>query len=191
MTARKSPHGCGRNLKQKLKNSKTRGIVPGLAVILVGDDPASKSYVTAKEKACEEIGIYSDDNRLPAETTQQQLLDLIKEKNTDPKIHGILVQLPLPKHIDDSAVLLAIDPDKDVDGFHPMNIGKMVAGKKAFLPCTPHGVIQLLIRSGVKFDGAHVVIVGRSNIVGKPARQYAHPKGPYRQRHCYDLPYPN
>ncbi len=165
-------------LKTEIEKLKTHGIVPGLAVILVGDDPASKSYVTAKEKACEEIGIYSDDNRLPAETSQQQLLDLIKEKNSDPKIHGILVQLPLPKHIDDSAVLLAIDPDKDVDGFHPVNVGKMVAGKKAFLPCTPHGVIQLLIRSGVKLDGAHVVIVGRSNIVGKPLANMLIQKSP-------------
>ncbi len=165
-------------LKTEIEKLKARGIVPGLAVILVGDDPASKSYVTAKEKACEEIGIYSDDNRLPAEISQQQLLDLIQKKNSDPKIHGILVQLPLPKHIDDSAVLLAIDPDKDVDGFHPVNVGKMVAGKKAFLPCTPHGVIQLLIRSGVKLDGAHVVIVGRSNIVGKPLANMLIQKSP-------------
>jgi len=165
-------------LKAEIEKLKAQGIIPGLAVILVGDDPASKSYVTAKEKACEEIGIYSDDNRLSAETSQQKLLDLIKEKNTDPKIHGILVQLPLPKHIDDSAVLLAIDPDKDVDGFHPMNIGKMVAGHKAFLPCTPHGVIQLLTRSGVKLDGAHVVIVGRSNIVGKPLANMLIQKSP-------------
>ncbi len=165
-------------LEQEIEKLKTRGIVPGLAVILVGDDPASKSYVTAKQKACEEIGIYSDDNRLPADTTQQKLLDLIKQKNSDPKIHGILVQLPLPKHIDDSAVLLAIDPDKDVDGFHPVNIGKMVAGKKTLLPCTPHGIIQLLIRSGVKLDGAHVVIVGRSNIVGKPLANMLIQKSP-------------
>jgi methylenetetrahydrofolate dehydrogenase (NADP+)/methenyltetrahydrofolate cyclohydrolase len=165
-------------LKQEIEKLKKRGVVPGLSVILVGDDPASKSYVTAKQKACEEIGIYSDDNRLPAETSQKQLLDLIKQKNNDPKIHGILVQLPLPKHIDDSAMLLAIDPDKDVDGFHPVNIGKMVAGKKAFLPCTPHGVIQLLIRSGIKLDGAHVVIVGRSNIVGKPLANMLIQKSP-------------
>jgi methylenetetrahydrofolate dehydrogenase (NADP+)/methenyltetrahydrofolate cyclohydrolase len=165
-------------LKTEIEKLKARGIVPGLSVILVGDNPASKSYVTAKQKACEEIGIYSDDNRLPAETSQQKLLDIIKQKNSDPKIHGILVQLPLPKHIDDSAVLLAIDPDKDVDGFHPVNIGKMVAGKKTFLPCTPHGIIQLLIRSGVKLDGAHVVIVGRSNIVGKPLANMLIQKSP-------------
>lgn len=144
------------------------GIVPGLGVILVGEDPASRSYVTAKERACEEIGIYSDDNRLPAETTQADLLALVEQMNADPKIHGILVQLPLPKHIDESAVLLAIDPKKDVDGFHPVSVGRMVIGEKAFLSCTPHGVIQLLQRSGVSLDGAEVVIVGRSNIVGKP-----------------------
>lgn len=146
----------------------THGVTPGLGVILVGDDPASRSYVTAKERACKEIGIYSDDNHLPAETSQDELLALVERMNRDPKIHGILVQLPLPKHIDESAVLLAIDPDKDVDGFHPVSVGRMVIGEKAFLSCTPHGVIQLLQRSGVTLDGADVVIVGRSNIVGKP-----------------------
>lgn len=151
-----------RRLKEK------KGVVPGLGVVLVGDDPASKSYVTAKEKACADIGMYSDDNRLPSDTTQDQLMALVQKMNTDPKIHGILVQLPLPKQIDEAAVLLAIDPRKDVDGFHPVNVGKMVIGEKAFLPCTPHGVVQLLARSGVKIEGAHVVIVGRSNIVGKP-----------------------
>jgi len=155
-------------LKKEVAKLKKQGIVPGLGVILVGEDPASKSYVTAKERACEEMGIYSDDNRLPADTTQQDLIALINRMNTDPKINGILVQLPLPKHLDESEVLLAINPDKDVDGFHPTNIGKMVAGQAAFLPCTPHGVIQLLQRSGVKIEGSHVVIVGRSNIVGKP-----------------------
>jgi methylenetetrahydrofolate dehydrogenase (NADP+)/methenyltetrahydrofolate cyclohydrolase len=155
-------------LKKEVANLKKQGIVPGLGVILVGEDPASKSYVSAKERACEELGIYSDDNHLPADTTQQDLIALINRMNTDPKINGILVQLPLPKHLDESEVLLAINPDKDVDGFHPTNIGKMVAGQAAFLPCTPHGVIQLLQRSGVKIEGSHVVIVGRSNIVGKP-----------------------
>jgi methylenetetrahydrofolate dehydrogenase (NADP+)/methenyltetrahydrofolate cyclohydrolase len=145
-----------------------KGIIPGLAVVLVGDDPASQSYVTAKEKACAEIGIYSDDNRLPADTSEETLLALIDKLNADPKIHGILVQLPLPKHIDESRVIMAISPDKDVDGFHPVSVGKMVIGEKAFLPCTPHGVLQLLLRSAVKLDGAEVVIVGRSNIVGKP-----------------------
>jgi methylenetetrahydrofolate dehydrogenase (NADP+)/methenyltetrahydrofolate cyclohydrolase len=155
-------------LKEEVAKLKQEGIVPGLGVILVGEDPASKSYVTAKERTCEELGIYSDDNRLPADTTQHDLIALINRMNTDPKINGILVQLPLPEHLDESEVLLAINPDKDVDGFHPTNIGKMVAGQPAFLPCTPHGVIQLLQRSGVKIEGAHVVIVGRSNIVGKP-----------------------
>ncbi len=155
-------------LKAEAAALKEKGIVPGLGVILVGDDPASKSYVSAKEKACEAIGIYSDDNRLPADTTQEELLALVERMNQDPKINGILVQLPLPKHIDEAAVLLAIDPDKDVDGFHPMNVGKMMVGEQAFLPCTPHGVVQMLLRSGVETSGAHVVVVGRSNIVGKP-----------------------
>jgi methylenetetrahydrofolate dehydrogenase (NADP+)/methenyltetrahydrofolate cyclohydrolase len=155
-------------LKEKVAQLKDKGVTPGLAVVLVGEDPASKSYVTAKERACEEIGIYSDDNRLPAETTEGDLLALIDKLNKDPKINGILVQLPLPKHIDEDNVLLAIDPAKDVDGFHPVNVGKMVVGQDAYLPCTPHGVIQLLLRSNVKLEGAEVVVVGRSNIVGKP-----------------------
>ncbi|QBG47282.1 bifunctional methylenetetrahydrofolate dehydrogenase/methenyltetrahydrofolate cyclohydrolase FolD [Verrucomicrobia bacterium S94] len=155
-------------LKAEVVALKERGIVPGLGVILVGEDPASKSYVSAKEKACEAIGIFSDDNRLPAETSQEDVLAVVERMNNDPKINGILVQLPLPDHIDESAVLLAIDPDKDVDGFHPMNVGKMMIGEKAFLPCTPHGVVQMLMRSGVETEGAHVVVVGRSNIVGKP-----------------------
>ena len=156
-----------------------KGIVPGLAVVLVGQDPASQSYVTAKEKACSEIGIYSDDNRLPAETSEADLLALISKLNVDPKIHGILVQLPLPKHIDESRVILAIAPEKDVDGFHPVSVGKMVIGEKTFLPCTPHGVLQLLLRSGVKLDGAEVVVVGRSNIVGKPLANLLLQKSPY------------
>ena len=155
-------------LKTEVSALKEKGVVPGLGVILVGADPASQSYVTAKERACENIGIYSDDNRLPAETTQEELLALVERMNNDPKINGILVQLPLPKHIDESTVLLAIDPDKDVDGFHPMSVGKMMIGEDTFLPCTPHGIVQLLLRSGVETEGAHVVVVGRSNIVGKP-----------------------
>ncbi len=165
-------------LKQKVAALKAKGITPGLAVVLVGDDPASKSYVTAKEKACEEIGIYSSDNRIPATTTQAELLAIIDKFNKDPKIHGILVQLPLPKHINEDAVLLAIDPKKDVDGFHPVNVGRMVVGQEAYLPCTPHGVIQLLMRSGVKLDGAEVVVVGRSNIVGKPVANMLIQKAP-------------
>ena len=144
------------------------GIVPGLAVILLGEDPASKSYVSAKEKACAEIGIYSDDNRLPAETSEAELLALIEQLNQDDRIHGILVQLPLPRHINEAAVINAISPEKDVDGFHPVNLGRMMIGEKSFLPCTPHGVLQLLRRKNVPIAGAEVVIVGRSNIVGKP-----------------------
>ena len=155
-------------LKAEVAKLKTQNIVPGLGVILVGEDPASQSYVTAKERACDEMGIYSDDNRMPADTSQADLMALVKKMNNDKKINGILVQLPLPKGLNESEVLLAIDPAKDVDGFHPMNVGKMVVGEQAFLPCTPHGIIQLLVRSGVKIEGAEVVIVGRSNIVGKP-----------------------
>jgi methylenetetrahydrofolate dehydrogenase (NADP+)/methenyltetrahydrofolate cyclohydrolase len=155
-------------LKAEVAKLKTQNIIPGLGVILVGEDPASQSYVTAKERACDDMGIYSDDNRLPADTSQAKLMALVKKMNNDKKINGILVQLPLPKGLNESEVLLAIDPAKDVDGFHPMNVGKMVVGEQAFLPCTPHGIIQLLVRSGVKIEGAEVVIVGRSNIVGKP-----------------------
>jgi methylenetetrahydrofolate dehydrogenase (NADP+)/methenyltetrahydrofolate cyclohydrolase len=165
-------------LKNKVEQLKAKGITPGLGVILVGADPASISYVTAKEKACHDIGMFSDDNRMPAETSEKDLLALVEKMNKDPKIHGILVQLPLPKHIDEQKILLAIDPAKDVDGFHPVNVGKMCVGQKAFLPCTPHGVVQLLIRSGVKLDGAEVVIVGRSNIVGKPLANMLIQKSP-------------
>ncbi len=155
-------------LKDEVAKLKEQDIVPGLGVILVGEDPASQSYVTAKERACENIGLYSDDNRLPAETSQEELMALVEKMNNDAKINGILVQLPLPKGLNEAEILLAIDPAKDVDGFHPINVGKMMVGEKAFLPCTPHGIIQLLIRSGVTIEGAEVVIVGRSNIVGKP-----------------------
>lgn len=165
-------------LKAEVATLKAKGIVPGLGVILVGDDPASNSYVTAKERTCEELGIYSDDNRLPTDTSQDELMALIGKMNADPRINGILVQLPLPKHMNESEVLFAIDPDKDVDGFHPVSVGKMVVGEKAFLSCTPHGVLHLLIRSGVKIDGAHVVIVGRSNIVGKPLANMLIQKSP-------------
>ncbi len=165
-------------LRDEVARLKERGVVPGLGVILVGDDPASESYVTGKGRACAEIGIFSDDNRLPAQTSQADLMRLVARMNKDPKINGILVQLPLPRHLSESEVLLAIDPAKDVDGFHPMNVGKMVVGEKAFLPCTPHGVVQLLVRSGVKIDGAHVVIVGRSNLVGKPLANMLIQKSP-------------
>ena len=155
-------------LKAEVAELAKKGIVPGLAVVLVGEDPASKSYVTAKERACEEMGIYSNDNRLAADTSQEELMALVEKLNKDPKINGILVQLPLPDGLNEAEVLLAINPAKDVDGFHPVNVGKMVVGEKAFLPCTPHGILQLLIRSNVTIKGAEVVIVGRSNIVGKP-----------------------
>lgn len=167
-------------LKKEVAKLKEQGVVPGLGVILVGEDPASKSYVTAKERTCEEIGIYSDDNRLAPDTSQQELMALVERMNKDPKIHGILVQLPLPKHLNETEVLLSIDPAKDVDGFHPMNVGKMVVGEESFLPCTPHGVIQLLVRSGVTIEGAEVVIVGRSNIVGKPLANMLIQKKPQR-----------
>lgn len=147
---------------------KAAGVEPGLAVILVGDNPASVSYVTAKERACVEVGIRSFPIRMAVDTSEEVLLAEIERLNRDPAVHGILVQLPLPKHIDESAVIRAISPEKDVDGFHPISLGKMVLGEDTFLPCTPHGIIQLLIRSGVETSGKHVVVVGRSNIVGKP-----------------------
>ncbi len=143
-------------------------LVPGLVTILVGEDPASQSYVAAKNKTAHNLGIHSEQVTLPADTSEEELLALVDKYNNDPAIHGILVQLPLPKHIDEAKVLYAIDPDKDVDGFHPVNVGKMVLGEPCFLPCTPHGVLELLQRSGVETSGAEVVVVGRSNIVGKP-----------------------
>lgn len=155
-------------LAEEIKGLKTKGVTPGLGVILVGEDPASRSYVTAKERACEEIGIFSDDFRIPAETSQDELIDIIEKMNGDPKIDGILVQLPLPSHISEQEALMAVSPDKDVDGFHPVNVGKMMLGQEAVLPCTPNGVVEMMLRKGVKIEGSHVVIVGRSNIVGKP-----------------------
>jgi methylenetetrahydrofolate dehydrogenase (NADP+)/methenyltetrahydrofolate cyclohydrolase len=143
-------------------------LVPGLVTILVGEDPASQSYVAAKNKTAHALGIHSEQVTLDAETSEADLLALVDKCNNDPKIHGILVQLPLPKHIDEAKVLYAIDPAKDVDGFHPVNVGKMVLGEQCFLPCTPHGCLELLQRSGVDTSGAEVVVVGRSNIVGKP-----------------------
>ena len=145
-----------------------QGITPGLAFILVGENPASQAYVRMKGKACEEMGFYSVTDRLPAETSQEQLLRLIDRFNRDPKIHGILVQLPLPKHISEEKVLTAIDYRKDVDGFHPINVGRLVIGQECLKPCTPLGVQELLMRSGNDPSGKHVVVVGRSNIVGKP-----------------------
>ncbi len=144
------------------------GITPGLVTILVGENPASVSYVTGKQKTAKELGFYSVQDNQPAEISEEKLLALIEQYNKDPKIHGILVQLPLPKHINETKVLYAIDPRKDVDAFHPVNLGKLMIGEADYLPCTPAGIQQLLIRSGVKIEGAEVVVVGRSNIVGKP-----------------------
>jgi len=156
-------------LKQEIAKLKEKHkIVPGLATVLVGEDEASKVYVGAKEKACKDLGIYSERIDLPADTKEEELLALVGKLNKDPKIHGILIQLPLPKHINETNVLYAIDPDKDVDGFHPVNVGKMMLGEPTFLPCTPHGILELLKRSGTETRGAEVVVVGRSNIVGKP-----------------------
>jgi len=144
------------------------GVIPGLAFILVGDNPASQVYVKMKGKACEELGFYSITLKLPAETTENELIEKINAFNSDPKIHGILVQLPLPSHIDEQKILQAINPVKDVDGFHPINVGKLVIGLDTYPPCTPAGIQELLKRSGINPAGKHVVIVGRSNIVGKP-----------------------
>jgi len=156
-------------LKQEIAELKEKhNLIPGLATILVGEDPASQVYVGAKEKTSLALGIYSERHDLPTDTSQEELLALIDKLNKDPKIHGILVQLPLPKHINETEVLYAVDPKKDVDGFHPVNVGKLMIGEPDYLPCTPHGIQQLLIRSGVKLEGAEVVVVGRSNIVGKP-----------------------
>lgn len=141
---------------------------PGLAVVLVGDDPASAVYVRNKSKACAEVGIYSEVYRLPKETGREQLLGLIEQLNQSPLIHGILVQLPLPKHLDPEEVIMAIDPAKDVDAFHPVNVGKIMIGNYDFLPCTPAGVMELLHRSGIEVSGKECVVIGRSNIVGKP-----------------------
>jgi methylenetetrahydrofolate dehydrogenase (NADP+)/methenyltetrahydrofolate cyclohydrolase len=156
-------------LKKEIAELKERhNVTPGLVTILVGEDPASVSYVTAKQKTAHELGFHSIQDNQPADMAEDELLKLIDQYNKDPKIHGILVQLPLPKHIDEGKVLYAIDPRKDVDGFHPVNVGKLMIGEPDYLPCTPAGIQQLLIRSGATIEGAEVVVVGRSNIVGKP-----------------------
>ncbi len=152
---------------EKLKSEK--GIVPGLGFILVGEHAASQVYVRMKGKACEEVGFYSVTEKMPEDTSESAILKKIEEWNDDPRIHGILVQLPLPKHINEQAVVESVDPRKDVDGFHPANVGKLVMGRETFRPCTPAGVQELLLRSGIDPSGKHVVVVGRSNIVGKPA----------------------
>lgn len=166
-------------LAPRIAELKSRGVTPGLAVVLVGDNPASQVYVRMKGKACEEAGMYSRTLRLPADTPEADLLRLIDALNADPAIHGILVQLPLPPHIQTTRVLHRIRPSKDVDGFHPENVGKVQAGDPTgFRPATPYGVQQMLIRSGVETKGAHAVIVGRSNIVGRPMASLLLQDGP-------------
>ena len=168
-----SGSAISRQIREELKKEvaqlkEKHNIIPGLATVLVGEDPASQTYVGSKVRTCKELGIYSERHDLPADTDEQTLLALIDRLNKDPKINGILVQLPLPKQINENNVLIAIDPKKDVDGFHPINVGKLMIGEPDYLPCTPHGIQELLVRSGVETEGADVVIIGRSNIVGKP-----------------------
>ena len=165
-------------LRGEVEALERRGVTPGLAVVIVGEHPASKVYVGAKRKACAELGIHAPDYDLPANCTEKRLLNLIEKLNADPQVHGILVQLPLPDQIDAAKVIHAIHPDKDVDGFHPVNVGKLLAGEPGFVPCTPHGCQELLVRSGHDPAGKHVVIVGRSNIVGKPLAALLMQKGP-------------
>jgi methylenetetrahydrofolate dehydrogenase (NADP+)/methenyltetrahydrofolate cyclohydrolase len=155
-------------LSEQVAGLTAQGITPGLAVVLVGEDPASKVYVSMKEKACADVGIFSAEHKLPAETTETELLDLIATLNANPRIHGILVQLPLPKQINAEKVLESISPSKDVDGFHPYNVGRLMVGKPTFQPCTPYGVMVMLKEYGIDLTGKEVVVVGRSNIVGKP-----------------------
>jgi methylenetetrahydrofolate dehydrogenase (NADP+)/methenyltetrahydrofolate cyclohydrolase len=155
-------------LKERVSKVKAKGVTPALAVVLVGEDPASISYVTSKAKGAEEIGMFEETIRLPADTTEEEVIKTVDRLNKDPKFHGILVQLPLPKHIDSEKVISLISPEKDVDGFHPVNQGRLLRGEPCPLPCTPHGVQELLMRSGNDPSGKHVVICGRSNLVGKP-----------------------
>jgi methylenetetrahydrofolate dehydrogenase (NADP+)/methenyltetrahydrofolate cyclohydrolase len=155
-------------LRVKVAELKERGVIPGLAVVLVGEDPASQQYVRNKAKGCEELGLYSRTITLPEDTSEEKVLEVVDQLNADPAIHGFLVQLPLPKHIDENKVIMRIDPAKDADGFHPVNVGRMLIGNPMFLPATPHGIQEMLVRSGNDPEGKHVVIVGRSNIVGKP-----------------------
>ena len=156
------------DVAKKVSQLKEKGIAPCLAVILVGENPASVSYVTGKQKALAEVGMVDRRVHLPESTSEAELLKLIEDLNADPSVHGILVQLPLPKHINEDKVIMAIKPEKDVDGFHPVNVGNMLIGRPGFLPCTPHGVIVLLRQAGIETSGKHAVVIGRSNIVGKP-----------------------
>ena len=155
-------------LAEEIEGLKAQGIHPGLAVVIVGDDPASRVYVNNKKKTCAQVGIHSEEYALKAETTQEELLELVDTLNKKESIHGILVQLPLPEHIDEKTVINAIDPKKDVDAFHPVNVGKIMIGDFDFLPCTPAGIMDLIAESGIDLEGKHCVVVGRSNIVGKP-----------------------
>ena len=164
-------------LRERIEALKSKGTTPGLAVVLVGNDPASEVYVRMKGKKCEELGMHSLTIILPENTTEKELLKKIDELNSDRSIHGFLIQLPLPKHIDEKRVINAISPKKDVDCFHPVNVGKMLIGEPDFLPATPAGVQQMLVRSGVETKGKHVVVVGRSNIVGKPMAAMMMQKG--------------
>ena len=155
-------------LRDEVAELKTKGIFPGLAVVIVGNDPASRVYVNSKKKACEELGIYSEEHALSAEATEAELLALIDALNKKDEVNGILVQLPLPKHINEENIINAIDPKKDVDAFHPVNVGKIMIGNYDFVPCTPAGVMELIHESGIEVAGKECVVVGRSNIVGKP-----------------------
>ncbi|MCK9322428.1 MAG: tetrahydrofolate dehydrogenase/cyclohydrolase catalytic domain-containing protein [Candidatus Methanomethylophilaceae archaeon] len=169
--------GIYSELRERIVALKSKGVTPGLAVVLVGEDPASQVYVRMKGKKCEELGMHSVTIILPEKTTQEELLKVVSDLNNDKSIHGFLVQLPLPKHIDEDTVINAIDPNKDADCFHPANVGKMLIGNPSFLPATPAGVQQMLIRSDVETSGKHVVILGRSNIVGKPMAAMMMQKG--------------
>lgn len=159
------------NMKTEVKKLKEKGITPHLTVILIGDDPASHSYVNGKKRASTEVGIVSEIIQMESSTTEQQLLTEITKLNENENVHGILVQLPIPDHIDEQKIIEAIDPKKDVDGFHPINVGRMILGQDAFISCTPFGIIKMLQSKNIKIDGKHVVVIGRSNIVGKPMGQ--------------------
>jgi methylenetetrahydrofolate dehydrogenase (NADP+)/methenyltetrahydrofolate cyclohydrolase len=167
------------SLKSRIERLKNKGVFPGLVVVLVGEDPASQTYVKSKARACESLGILSETIHLSAETRQVALNALIDELNADDRFHGILVQMPLPKHLDENEIIERISPDKDVDGFHPMNVGRLVLGQDTFLPCTPAGIIEMLAYYEIETKGKHVVVVGRSNIVGKPMMNLMYQKMPH------------